>query len=154
MIITTTVINCVVVSIKVPSVDIVDKPIAVVVDAIDGIEGIGPNICIEIRVLEINTFVDNTDINRARACVARAPGLCGLTTKCVSWRTGITVHSPKRSIDKVRIVRVCLMRINPVRLCVFNHGVSLQHSECTAHIRRDLQEFEATVSGSAHGIGL
>ena len=44
---------------------IIDVAIAIIVHAIDRIKGIGPDVCAQVRMGELNPFVDDADIDGA-----------------------------------------------------------------------------------------
>src|SRR5205814_8544457 len=60
--------HMIVVVCKVPSIDIVDKAVAVVVDSVAGnFAGIGPDICGQVRMSNIDAFIDYSDDDASAA---------------------------------------------------------------------------------------
>ena len=81
---------------EVPPVDVVDEPIAVVVDGVAGdFAWIDPDVGSEVGVSHLNAFIDHAHYHVRGARVAGGPGLGRASAKLVRGHRGITLHSPQ-----------------------------------------------------------
>jgi hypothetical protein len=85
---------------KIPAINIIDKPVKIVVYTINWIKRVGPHIWSQIRVSNLDPFIDDADINIRRPCNSRVPSLFCVRTELVrsvggptTWRI-IPVSSP------------------------------------------------------------
>src|SRR5687767_2757084 len=101
----TTVVNRIVAVEEIPPVDVVRIAVAVIVHAVDGIEWVVPDIGGQIWMGEVDTLVDDADVDSARAGEPAPPRLGRLTAELVSGNGALAVHSPERPVRKGRIVR-------------------------------------------------
>src|SRR6185503_5058809 len=148
---------CVVVR-KVPTMDVVDKSISVVIDVVVwNLTRVGPNVVAQIVVVDIDSRVDNSDDNAAVAC-SGVPGLLHANVVVGGsgipgesrWLTGV-VESPQFRVS--RIVWSDQRSADEVRLGVDDVGPGAQCFDGVAGIggidSRDTQDFDH-LPGRAH----
>ena len=115
---------------EVPAVDVVDVAVPVVVHAVGGIEGVGPDLPGELRVRELDAFVDDAYVDALRAGVAGRPGLGGLSAERVGGSGGVAVHAPEVlghiGAGEDGVGRRGLVAQEEVELGVRDGGVALQ----------------------------
>ena len=97
---------------KIPSVDIVDAPVSIVVDPIIGnFTWIDPYVLLQIDVVGIEPLINDPDNNLTRSKIVVAPSFLGTTSKRVGgsrsakcrWRV-VAVHPPKLAIEIAGVV--------------------------------------------------
>ena len=74
------------------AVHIVDEPISVVVNAIDRIERIGPDICSKLRMIEIDPLVYDADVDSAAPDGSVRPSLACLAPELIGRRRRVAVQ--------------------------------------------------------------
>ncbi len=96
---------------EVPAVGIVDESVAVVVDSVDRIVWIHPDIGRQIRMGDLHAGIDDADVNRSGACVSGIPGVFRMNPVGVRRAGGTDVrrriaafHSPQDAAGVVRVV--------------------------------------------------
>ncbi|CAB4886227.1 unannotated protein [freshwater metagenome] len=93
---------------EVPSVDVVDVAVGVVIDPIArDLVGVGPDVRREVRVIELDALVDHTYRHGTRPGVPLSPGLSGTGAELVGGRRAVALHAPETSVCEVRVVRRC-----------------------------------------------
>ena len=95
---------------EVPAVDVVDVPVAVVIDAVHRIERVRPDVRVQIGMRELHAGVGDAHVDVPRSGVSRGPRLVRLRPERVRERRDlIAVHAPQvprgRVAQVVRIVR-------------------------------------------------
>ena len=103
--------NRVVIIGEVPAVNVVDKAIAVVVDTVDRVIGVGPDVVGNVWVRDLDTCVDNPDKDRFGARLSVIPGGFGIDAVGVGssgrangrWAVA-AFHAPELTTCVVRIV--------------------------------------------------
>ena len=129
------VVDRVVVAREIPPVHVVDVAVAVVVDAVDRIEGVGPDGAAgagaEVRMVEVDALVEYADVDRAvRGGRRGGPGV-----RCVDVRVdratpaahGLAGVLQRPLLREVRVVR--LSRVDPVGLGVLHRDIGAQDGD-------------------------
>src|SRR5262249_1932266 len=144
---------------EVPAVDVVDVAVAIVVDAVDRVVGVGPGVGTEVWVGELNPLVDDADVDRLRAGVAGRPRLLGLAAVDVRragrsdrGRRVVAVHAPQRAVGVVRVVGDVGGGEDPVRLGVGDQRVVLEQGRGRRGVGGAAQHLQAGVARVAHGV--
>jgi hypothetical protein len=154
MIIRRTVIDRVVVAVEIPAVDVVDVAVAVVVDAIDQIAGVRPDLADQFRVGEHDAFINLAHEDARRTGVARQPCFARQATVLIGGRGGVAVPAPQRSVGVVRVVRDCFVVVVEVRLGELDPGARVQRTDRGGHGHRRTHDREALdVAAVLHGPG-
>ena len=83
MLIVTKVIHRSIVVSKVPSVNVIDVAVAIVISPVGGFTGVSPHIVTEVFVIDVDTFVDDNDICVACPNESGGPSFGRLAAKCV-----------------------------------------------------------------------
>ena len=104
MIILLTVIGAVIITVKVPTVDIIHIAIAVIINAVNRIIGVCPYLTGQILVGVHGSFIDYANVHRGRAGISRGPGFPGLAAIGVGGRSGVSVHPPQRAVRIIGII--------------------------------------------------
>ena len=123
------VVDRVVVAVEVPAVDVVDVAVAVVVDAVDRVVRVRPDLPGEIGVREHDAFVDLAHEDGGRPGVAGRPRFAGLAAVLVGRRGGVAVHAPQRAVGVVGVVRDRVVVVAEVRLGVFDFSTAAQRAD-------------------------
>ncbi len=97
------VVDRVVVLEEVPAVRVVGVAVAVVVNAVHGVEGVRPDVGAEVDVLVVDALVDDADVDGGAAGVARGPRLAGLAAELVGGAGRVAVHAPEVGVGVVGV---------------------------------------------------
>ena len=101
-----TVVDAVVVVGEVPAVNVVDVAVAVIVSTVCRIKGIRPNVRRKIGMGDINTFVDDADIDGRGADLTLCPRFVRTRTVWARGAAGWSAHPPETGVAVERIVRI------------------------------------------------
>ena len=90
---------------EVPTAHVVDEAVAVVIDAILGVERVGPHVRRQVRVAELDAAVDDRHVDVRVADGALGPGLARSRAVLVRRRRGVAVHAPQVPARVLGVVR-------------------------------------------------
>ena len=105
------VVNAVIVAFKIPTVNVIDISVSVVIDAIDSVVRVRPDVIDQVRVSDLNACIDNSHKNRLRARLSIVPCRFGIDTINVrrasrpDWSRAVTAfHTPQLTIRIICVV--------------------------------------------------
>ena len=121
---TTPIVNRFVVVEKVPTVDVIDPTVAVVIDSIVGhLTWIDPDVPLQVRVAHIDPLVDHRHDHLARSDIPITPSFLGSAAKGVGrsrtaegCRRVVAISTPKLTTGVRRIIADRSLLQNPIRL--------------------------------------
>ena len=92
---------------EVPAVDVVDEAVAVIVDACRTVLlwQVHPDVVTQVRVVHLDTFVDDAHDHLLRTDEAFGPHFGGLATKGIRRRRSVAEHAPQRAVGVAGVVR-------------------------------------------------
>ena len=109
------VVNSRIVVEEVPTVDVVNKAVTVIVNTVGGnLERIDPDVVAKVRVVDLNAFVDDTHHHLLRTNEALCPYLGGLATESIRRSRSVTEHAPQGAVRETRVVRWVEHRIDVI----------------------------------------
>jgi hypothetical protein len=123
---------------EVPAVDVVGVAVAVVILAVDRVEGVDPDVAGEVLVGVLDAGVDDADVDVGASGLAVVPGRIGLAAVAVDAGADAAVREAHVAVDTpvvilsvvgVGSVEGRLVRVEPVRLGEPDGGVTLQRGD-------------------------
>src|SRR6185503_18248525 len=90
--------DVVVVTETIPPTDIIHISISVVVNPVNWVVRVGPNVGCQIRMRVLNAFVNDTHDDRTRPGISSGPSFRGLAAVLVGRDSQIAVHSPETAV--------------------------------------------------------
>ena len=126
---------------EVPAVDVVDEAVAVIVDACPTVLlwQVHPDVVTQVRVVHLDTFVDDAHYHLLRTDEAFGPHFGGLATKGIRRRRSVAEHAPQRAVGVAGVVRAQHRVDVVVRVRVANVRVTQQLLDDRIDIRARLE---------------
>ena len=159
MVVSRSIVDGIVVVNEIPSVDVVDVAIAVVINSIPGnFVGINPSVSVQIGVSYLKAFIDNSNHDAGRPGEVVGPRLLRMDTKLIGRssrsrrRSIVTVHAPQTAIGVIGVIADGGRLINVVWLGEHHTLITAKSLQGCSHaeIRINPKQFQPTGSDFLH----